>query len=55
MNVSTKQKQTHRLREHTFSYQVGRIWRATDWYFGVDVYTLLCLKYITGLPWQSRG
>ena len=44
MNLSTEQKQTHRLREQTFSYQVGRIWGATDWDFGVDMYTLLYLK-----------
>ena len=44
MNFFTKQKQTHRLREQTIIYQVGRIWGATDWDFGVDMYTLLYLK-----------
>ena len=40
MNALTKQKQTHRLREQTYGCQ--GIFRE----FGMDMYTLLCLKWI---------
>ena len=44
MNLFTKQKQTHRLREQTYGYQ-GEGWRGgIDWEFGTDRYTLLYLK-----------
>ena len=48
MNLLTKDKQTHRLREGIY----GCIWRK-DWgegivrEFGMDMYTLLYLKWIT--------
>ena len=43
--IFTKQKQTQRLKEWIYGYQEGRIGcRETDWEFGIDVYTLLCLK-----------
>ena len=41
MNLFTKQKQTHRLRERI--YGEGRI--VTE--FGINIYTLLYLKWIT--------
>ena len=47
MNLFTKQKQTHRLREQTYGYQGGRLGGGIDWEFGTDMYTLLYLKYIT--------
>ena len=43
MNLFTKQKQTHRLREQTYGYRGEGI----DWEFGIDMYTLLYLKWIT--------
>ena len=46
MNLSAKQKQTHRLREGTYGYQ-GRRGVGIDWEFGIDMYTLLYLKQIT--------
>ena len=46
MNLFTKQKQTHRLRERTYGYQDGR-GRGTVREFGTDIYTLLYLKWIT--------
>ena len=42
MNLFTKHKQTHRLKEWTYGYQG---WKgAIDWEFGIDMYTLLYLK-----------
>ena len=48
MNLFIQQKQTHRLREQTYGYQ-GKGWRGgivRD--FRIDMYTLLCLKWVTG-------
>ena len=44
-NLFTKQEQTHKLREWTYSYQ-GRVEGRTDWEFGTDMHTLLYLKQI---------
>ena len=47
MNLFTKQKQTHRLREQTYGYQ-GEGWEGgIVREFGIDMYTLLYLKWIT--------
>ena len=43
MNLLTKQKDTHRLREQTHGCWVERIVRKV----GMDMYTLLYLKWIT--------
>ena len=44
MNLFTKQKQAHRLREGTYGYP-GEGWvGGIDWEFGIDMYTLLYLK-----------
>ena len=55
MNLFTKQKQTHRLRERTYGYQWeggGGIVRE----FGIDTYILLYLKWITNKDrLQSTG
>ena len=41
---TTKQRQTHRLRERTYGYQGGEGCRGgIDLEFGIDMYTL-CLK-----------
>ena len=47
MKLFTKQKQTHRLRKQTYSYQRGKVGGRIDWEFGIDIYTLLYLKQIT--------
>ena len=44
MNLFTKEKQTHRLREWIYGYR-GEGWEGgIDWELGVDIYTLLYLK-----------
>ena len=43
MNLFTKQKQTHRLKERTYDCQGARIVME----FGMDMYALLYLKWIT--------
>ena len=46
-NLFTKQKQTHQLRERTYGYQ-GEGWgEEIVREFGIDMYTLLYLKWIT--------
>ena len=47
MNLYTKQKQTHRLREQTYGYQGGRVGGRIVKEFGIDTYTPLFLKWIT--------
>ena len=50
MNVFTKQKQTHRLREQIYGYGVGdggqgrMVVGGIAREFGIDMYTLLYLK-----------
>ena len=47
MNLFTKQKKTHRLREGTYGYQ-GEGWgRGIYWECGINMYTILYLKQIT--------
>ena len=47
MNLLTKQKQTHRLRERAYGYE-GERWREEIVReFGMGMYTLLYLKWIT--------
>ena len=47
MNLFTKQKQTHRLRKRTYGYW-GEGWEGgIVREFGIDMYTLLYLKWIT--------
>ena len=47
MNLFTKQKQTHRLRERTYGYW-GEGWGGgMVREFGTDMHTLLYLKWIT--------
>ena len=44
MNLFTKQKQTHRLREQTYGYRGKGGGGGIDWELGIDMYTLLYLK-----------
>ena len=46
LNLSTKEKQTHPLREQVYGCQGRRMWRK-DREFGINMYTLLYLKQIT--------
>ena len=47
MNLFTKQKQTYRLRERTYDYQGGSVvGKGIVREFGIDMYTLLYLKWI---------
>ena len=50
MNLSTKQKQTHRHREQTYACQRGGKGSEMDGEFGVSRYKLLCLH----LEWVSN-
>ena len=43
MNLFTKKKQTHRLREGTYGYQGGRVGGEIDWELGIEIYILLYL------------
>ena len=48
MNLFTKQKQTYKLREGIYGWQCGEGWReGVVRKFGMDVYTLLYLKWNT--------
>ena len=49
MNVFTKHKQNHRLREWIYGYQGWRVEEGRVWKFGIDMYTLLYLKWITNM------
>ena len=46
MNVSKKQKQTHRVKRTTFWFPAGKGGRGTEWEFGTDMDTPLYLKQI---------
>ena len=48
MNLLTEQKETHKLRDQNYGCQGIRIVRK----FGMDVYTLLCIKFITNKDLQ---
>ena len=47
MNLFTKQKQTHKLREQIYGYQGEGCGGGRVREFGIDIYTLLYLKWIT--------
>ena len=44
MNLFTKQKQTHRLREQTYGDQGGKEGGRINEEFGVNIYTLPYMK-----------
>ena len=46
MNISTKQKQTHRHREQTCGCQGGGGEGGMDWEFGINRYRLLHIGWI---------
>ena len=47
MNLSTKQKKSHRHRKQTYGYQRGKVWGGINQEFGINIYTLLYIKQIT--------
>ena len=47
MNLSLKQKQTHRNGKQTYGCQEGRAGSGIDWGFGVFRYKLLHLEWIS--------
>ena len=46
MNLFTKQKQSHRCRKKSYGYQGGK-GGGINWEIGIDIYTLICIKWIT--------
>ena len=48
MNQSAGQKLRHRCREQTYEYQGGaRGGGVMNWEIGIDMYTLMCIKWMT--------
>ena len=50
MNLSMKQKQTHRHRHHICGCRGGRGGRGMEWEFGITRCKLLYIKWITIRP-----
>ena len=46
MNLSMKQKQTHRYREQNCAFQGGGGGGGMDWEFGIDRCKLLCVEWM---------
>ena len=44
MHLFTKKKQIHRLRKQTYGYQRGRVVEGVNLEFGINIYTLQCIK-----------
>ena len=54
MNRFAGQKKRHRCREQTYGHQGGKVagWGGggggvMNWEIGIDIYTLICIKWIT--------
>ena len=51
MNQFAGQKLRHRCREQTYGQQGGKVVGGGDgvmkWEIGIDIYTLICIKWIT--------
>ena len=53
MNQFAGQKLRHRCREQTYGHQEGKVTRGggdggvMNWEIGIDMYTLICIKWIT--------
>ena len=48
MNWFAGQKQRHRCREQTYGHHGGESGGGgMNWEIGIDIYTLLCIKWIT--------
>ena len=61
MNWFAVQKLRHRCREQTYGHQGGKVTGggggggAMNWEIGIDVYTLMCIKWMTNknLPYKK--
>ena len=47
MNLYSMQEQTYKLRKQTYGYQRGKGEGGITQEFGINRYTLICVKYIT--------
>ena len=52
MNQFVGQKLRHRYREQTYGHQRGKVGGrggggVMNWEIGIDIYTLICIKWIT--------
>ena len=51
MNQFAGQKLGHRCREQTYGHQGGKVtggWGGVmNWAIGIDIYTLICIKWVT--------
>ena len=52
MNRFAGQKLRHRYRKQTYGHQVGKLAAGgaggvMNWAIGIDMYTLMCIKWIT--------
>ena len=53
MNLFARQKQRHRCRGQTYGHQGGKAGGVgcggggMNWEIGIDIYTLICIKWIT--------
>ena len=52
MNQFAEQKLRHRSREKTYGHQEGKVARGggcsvVNWEIGIDMYTLMCVKWMT--------
>ena len=50
MNQFAGQKWRHRCREQTYGYHGGKVAKGgggMNWEIGIDMYTLICMKWIT--------
>ena len=51
MNQFAGQKLRHRCREQTYGHQAGKVagwwWWCDELEIGIDMYTLICIKWIT--------
>ena len=46
MNQFAGQKLRHRCREQTYGHQGGKAAGGMNWEIGIDMYTLMCIKWI---------
>ena len=50
MNWFAGQKLRHRCREQAYEHQGGKAeggWGVMNWEIGIDMYTLICIKWVT--------
>ena len=47
MNQFAGQKLRHRSREKTYGQQGGKVAGVMNWEIGIDMYTLMCIKWMT--------